>query len=237
MRSSDAEFLASSIEIDEASHPRVLHIRKTIKDATASLKTTPRVRVHDLPPGYCHKGHLVRLRATFTKRKAIQCSACLREFTQDVFSCHCYRYYACIDCLANSKTHPKPPNCPSLECSGSCTLQFKPIVTKCLQGNHDIPANDHAWYCSERGCRSIICVTCHMSSLQETHRQTIEIQRNDEITDTLQPAEFDKLRSPSASQSPHSSPSPNPFLTPSRHNISSLLDQQGQATPMSRDRA
>jgi hypothetical protein len=233
---SDRDFVASSQEIDEAQHTRALHIKQNIKAATASLRTKPETKVTELPPGWCKWGHLIQWKASFSRGKPIKCNACLSEFKQDMFSCRCYRYYACIACLKQGKTAPKPPECPELSCVGSCVLQHKPVTTHCCKGDHSIPADENAWYCQAKPCRAVICVECNMQEI--SHRQQIAQAAADDISDTLQPAAFEQLRSPSAHQDQHPRKSPNLFLSPVRHNVSSSSSaQQGQATPMSQDGA
>jgi hypothetical protein len=228
---SDRDFVASSQEIDEVQHTRSLHIKQNIKAATASLRTKPETKVTELPPGWCKWGHLIQWKASFSRGKPIKCNACLSEFKQDMFSCRCYRYYACIPCLKQGKTAPKPPECPELSCTGSCVLQHKPVSTRCSKGDHIIPPDENAWYCQLKPCRAVICVDCNMQEI--AHRQQSNQASADDIPDTLQPAAFEQL----LSQARHPSDSPNPFPLSSPRQNSSPPPVQGQATPMSRDRA
>jgi hypothetical protein len=230
---SDRDFLGSSQEIEESRHPRVLHIRTNIKEATASLRTKSDAKAPKIPTGWCNWGHLIRVAASFSRGKAIKCNACHLEFKQDMYSCRCFRYYACISCLTLGKTHPKPPECPDLSCTGSCSLQHKAVAVKCYQGDHKIPANENAWYCQAESCRAVLCVSCNMQAVN--FRQ--QPQPADDIADTLQPEAFDQLRFPPTATTSHpSSPNPFPLSSPPRQNSSSSA-QKGQVTPMSHDRA
>jgi hypothetical protein len=239
--SSDKDFVASSQEVDEAQSTRALHIKQNIRAATASLCTKPEKKAPQIPEGYCNWGHLIQVSASFSRGKPIKCHACLSVFKQDIFSCRCYRYFACISCLKQGKTAPKPPECPDLLCTGSCVLQHKGVPTSCCKGSHVIPAEENAWFCQAKPCRAVMCVTCYMQ--ERSHRQQIADTAADEISDTLQPSAFEQLRSPhtdtTALQAVRSTHSPNLFLTPTppRQKVSSSSDQQGQATPMSHNRA
>ncbi len=235
IKDSDEAFLGSSIEEDERRHPGALHVQLLIKEATKGLKTKPAAKEPKAPKGWCPKGHLIDLRTTFPLGKKLKCNACLQMVSQDLFSCHCYRYHACLACLTKGNTHPPPPECPNLECSAICKFQFKPIITQCFHGRHPIPANDHAWICSEKTCRAIICVDCRIQRNQSVNAETSCLSAP--ITDTFQHSRFDQLNSSSATQASHPSESPNPFLSPTRHTTSPSSSQKGQATPMLRDRA
>lgn len=224
---SDQDFVASSQEIDETQNTRVLHIKQNIRTATASLRTKPDPKVPMIPEGYCKWGHLIQVAASFSRGKAIQCKSCLAEFKQDMFSCRCYRYYACMSCLEQGKTHPKPPECPELSCTGSCVLQHKPVVTNCCKGGHKIPPDENAWFCQTKSCRAVMCVTCNMQEL--SHRPQInQAQAANEITDSFQPSAFEQLLFPHAFTAPN--------LSSSRHD-NTILNPQGQAMPSSQSGA
>ena len=120
-----------------------------------------RLRVTDLPQGWCDRGHLIKWRPTASKKKTpFKCSCCHQEKALNIFTCHCSDYFACDQCLIDRKTCPPPPTCPSLSCVGSCTLRHKPLITKCHQCQQNIERSSLMWMCSERSCRSIICRSC-----------------------------------------------------------------------------
>jgi phage host-nuclease inhibitor protein Gam len=163
---SDDNFLRSQgSAFDEKDHPRHALARANIRDGQV-IDKAPEVlsfvHVKELPPGYCDKGHIISYRPSIKRGKQITCSCCQATFQDNakIFNCACAAFFACSDCLIQGKSHPAPPNCPNLSCTEMCTLRFKPITTRCYEGNHDIPPNEHAWMCKKSACKSIICRNC-----------------------------------------------------------------------------
>jgi hypothetical protein len=163
---SDNHFLRSQgSAFDEEDHPRHSLARANIREGHVIDKAPDViafVHVKGLPPGYCEKGHLISYRPTMRKGKQIACSCCQTSFSDNakIFYCACATFFACADCLIQGKSHPPPPSCPNLSCTETCTLRFKPITTRCYEGNHDIPPDEHAWMCKKSSCKSIICRKC-----------------------------------------------------------------------------
>jgi hypothetical protein len=225
IRDSDISFIgSSSVEIEDELHPRAQFVRKEIRNATKHLDFTPAARVHTLKPAFCPRGHLVRLRAAFSKGNTLKCNACLKMFSQDLFSCHCFRYYACLSCIDNDKIHPPPPDCPNLSCSNKCKFQHKNIATTCTQGSHPILPNENAWFCSDRQCKAVMCVDCRL--------QRSAIPSQEIITDSFNLRAFEQLRPP-----PPDSPPLNPHSPRRNSDPSSTSNSKGHISTRSLSRA
>jgi hypothetical protein len=165
---SDKEFIQSQeSEFAEQRHPRFLLSRDLIQQNLYIDKApavTSRFHVNDLPPGWCPKGHRIKYRPSSKKKDGFKCSSCNKQCTTNIFTCHCSEYFICSSCLTEHKACPAPPNCPKLDCIGTCTLRYKPLITQCYEGKHDIERNQLAWMCSDSKCRTIICRDCATST-------------------------------------------------------------------------
>jgi hypothetical protein len=162
-RSSDRDFVTSQgTDIEDATNPRFVQarneIRKAGKDSKAAEVSAVN-QVKNLPAGFCSKGHLFEFAPTLRKGRSVTCSFCQHKYSEGVYNCTCYTYI-CIHCLVGNKADNRPPLCPKLDCGGSCHQRWKPLVTSCFQGKHDIPREERFWMCSERRCQAIICLKC-----------------------------------------------------------------------------
>jgi hypothetical protein len=167
--SDDAFIKSQDSAFNEAVHPRHILARDNIRqdhyvDKAPEVATL--YKIENLPEGWCPTGHKISFIPTARRNKSFLCSCCKVEFKNntDIFTCHCATYFACSSCLLNRKTCPPPPSCPKIDCLGSCTLRHKPIITKCLAGNHEIERSTRVWMCSKQKCRSIICCNCLSAS-------------------------------------------------------------------------
>ena len=163
-RSSDREFVRSQgSEIQDAHNPRFLQAQREIREAAKTSIADEILavqQVNNLPQGFCSRGHPYDSQPKLKKGKTAICSHCSQAFAEGgIFTCSCSSY-ACIHCLVGKLTSPPPPNCPNLQCTGTCTMRFKPIETLCFAGNHSIPKNERFWMCFERRCMTIICTQC-----------------------------------------------------------------------------
>jgi hypothetical protein len=163
-RSSDREFVRSQgSEIQDAHNPRFLQAQREIRKAAKTFTTDEILavqQVSNLPQGFCSRGHPYDGQPKLKKGRTANCSHCFQAFAEGgIFTCSCSSY-ACIHCLVGERTAPPPPNCPKLQCTGTCTMRFKPIETLCFAGNHSIPKNERFWMCFERRCMTIICTQC-----------------------------------------------------------------------------
>jgi hypothetical protein len=117
--------------------------------------------------GFCLNGHKIYRRSLIKPGKSQACSFCAAFFVEDIFTCHCYAQFACLQCLSEHRTNPPPPRCPAPLCNGECIIRFKPIATVCSSGSHAIRPNVKAWHCPMLGCTFIVCEKC-----SPTPRQT-----------------------------------------------------------------
>jgi hypothetical protein len=194
---SDRHFAVSQgSAIDDSSNPRFVQARKDIRKAaldTIAPEITAVSRAKNLPIGLCPFGHPFATSPILRQGKVSTCSFCSLKFSTDVYTCSCYQR-ACMNCLSQNKTAPPPPNCPNLECHGSCLLRFKPLVQTCYLGNHPIPAKEYFWMCSVRACQSIICTGCRDRDLLATSNPQSSTLTATPLTASAQLNNFDTLR-------------------------------------------
>ncbi len=173
---SDMVFIGSNDSVaEEENHPRFVQARGDIRNAANLVAADPKttaIRIENLPQGFCSKGHPFDSALSMRKGRNTECNYCHKRFMDGILTCACYSY-VCIHCLTDGKTSGPPPNCPMLNCVGSCSIRWKPIDQVCYTGQHKIPKNERFWMCSQRRCQSIICTNCaQLSSLQKAAHHT-----------------------------------------------------------------
>jgi len=173
----DLAFLSNSQQKSASKHhPRFKAAKQAIEaaavDDVVSLSKIKEDWIKDIK-AFCRRGHRLdlepKLRLESTTASCSFCKKMLRS--KFLVTCPCSRssdgetFYACHDCLKEGFTHPPPPECPSLQCPGSCTLRYIGVVKACAACSRSIPPNTRAWFCSAERCKQIICTECRNASL------------------------------------------------------------------------
>jgi hypothetical protein len=173
---SDRNFVKSQgSSFDEKLHPRYALAKSEVRQGNYIDKQPEVVtlmKVKDLPPGFCPKGHKIEFCPRPPKKgHRFQCACCKQLSDVNIFTCHCSTYFVCSRCLLDCKASPPPPPCPNPECIGTCTLRHKALITICYEGEHDIPREQPFWMCKVKSCQANICCACAQAKTDKATSQ------------------------------------------------------------------
>jgi hypothetical protein len=122
--SGDLAFVSNSRQkFSEKRHPRHLAAREEIDDAAGQDPLIASSKIKDQSHiSYCRRGHVLDRRPIINKGIHAECRFCQQmKPARNLTTCNCLKssegpFYACDSCLQDGKSHPPPPECPSLDC-------------------------------------------------------------------------------------------------------------------------
>ena len=173
--SGDVAFVSNSQQkSSETRHPRHLAAREVINDAVGQDPLISTSKIKDQThTAYCRRGHVLDRRPVIDRGVRAECRFCQQmKPARELTTCNCLKsaegpFYACDSCLQAGKSHPPPPECPSLSCVGHCLVKHFALAKTCFKCARYLPPNTRAWFCTEDQCKpvKIICIQCYNAEL------------------------------------------------------------------------